>query len=79
MALGPWDTAATSPSTGDQLLSVPVLTGGFQGSACPLTPVGCPVLVTRPWLSPAPFPHCGDAPGTIWGTVSPGDMGSCRH
>lgn len=35
-------TAAISPGTGDQLVSVPVFAGGFKGSGCPLVPVGGP-------------------------------------
>lgn len=34
--------AAILPGTGDQLVSVPVFTGGFKGSGCPLTPAGGP-------------------------------------
>lgn len=61
-ALGHRDTAATSPSTGDQLVSVPVLTGGFKGSDCPLIPVGESRVVTLSWLFPTQFPHCRDTP-----------------
>lgn len=77
-----WDTGTQLPPLPAPVTSwclCPCFTGGFEGSCCPLTPVGGSRLVTLSCLFPARFPHCRDAPGTIWGPVSPGDINSCRH
>lgn len=56
------------------------LTGGFKGSldSCWRLPGG-DAVPALPSPVPTPQGRSWDGPGTIWGTVSPGDSSSCRH